>query len=92
MTTQVIARGAVGSLRLVGVTAVVAAGIAGFATVDAGATPTEVVVVSATGHLPQLPPHVCDKAKDHVPGAARPFLSCRVIGDDGPIEGGSIFS
>jgi hypothetical protein len=35
MSTKMIARGIVGSLRLVGVTAAVAAGIAGFATVSA---------------------------------------------------------
>jgi hypothetical protein len=35
MSTKMIARGVVGSLRLVGVTAAVAAGIAGFATVGA---------------------------------------------------------
>jgi hypothetical protein len=89
MSTKVIARGVVGSLRLVGVTAAVAAGIAGFATVEAGATPTDVVVVSAKGGLPQ---QACDNAEDHVSGKARAFLSCRVIGDEGPIEGDSIFS
>jgi hypothetical protein len=84
MSTKVIARRVVGSLRLVGVTAAVAAGIAGFATVEAGPVPTDVVVVSAKGHLPQLPQQACDNAGDRVSGAARPFLSCRVIGDDGP--------
>jgi hypothetical protein len=39
MSTKMIARGIVGSLRLVGVSAAVAVGIAGFATV--GATPAE---------------------------------------------------
>jgi hypothetical protein len=92
MSTKVIARRVVGSLRLVGVTAAVAAGIAGFATVEAGTVPTDVVVVSAKGQLPQLPQKACDNAKDRVSSAARPFLSCRVIGDDGPIDGGLIFS
>jgi len=89
MSTELIARRIVGSLRLVGVTAAVAAGVAGFATVDAGAIPTDVVVVSAKGHLPQ---RACDNAQDHVSSAARPFLSCRVIGDEGPIDGSPIFS
>ena len=89
MSTKVVVRGIVGSLRLAGVTAAVAAGIAGFATVEAGPAPTDVVVVSATGRLPQ---QACDNAKDHVPAAARPFLSCRVIDDEGPIDGGPIFS
>ncbi len=89
MSTKVIARGVVGSLRLVGVTAAVAAGIAGFATVQPGVVPTDVVVVSAKGGLPQ---QACDNAKNHVSSAARPFLSCRVIGDDGPIDGGLIFT
>jgi hypothetical protein len=38
MSTKMSARGIVGSLRLLGVTAAVAAGIAGFSTVDAQAT------------------------------------------------------
>jgi hypothetical protein len=38
MSTKMSARGIVGSLRLVGVTAAVAAGIAGFSTVEAQAT------------------------------------------------------
>jgi hypothetical protein len=43
MSTKMSARGIVGSLRLVGVTAAVAAGIAGFSTVDAhSAATTEV--------------------------------------------------
>ena len=44
MSTKMIARGIVGSLRLVGVSAAVAVGIAGFATVGAGpaAASTEV--------------------------------------------------
>ena len=92
MSTKVIARGVVGSLRLVGVTAAVAAGIAGFATVEAGAVPTDVAVVSAKGHVPELPQQACDNAMDHVSSNARPFLSCRVIDDEGPIDGGLLFS
>ena len=73
MSTKVIARGVVGSLRLVGVTAAVAAGVAGFATVEAGAVPTDVAVVSAKGHVPELPQQACDNAMDHVSSNARPF-------------------
>ena len=81
------------ALRLVGVTAAVAAGIAGFATVDAAA-PAETLVVEAArgGQVPQLPQQACDNAKSHAAAAARPFLSCRVIDGDGPIEGAPIFS
>jgi hypothetical protein len=93
MSTKVTARTIVGSLRLVGVTAAVAAGIAGFAGVDTGAaTPTDVVVVSANGHLPQLPEQACEHARDNASSTARPFLSCLLIEDDSPIDGPIIFS
>jgi hypothetical protein len=84
MSTKMTARGIAGSLRLVGVTAAVAAGIAGFATV--GATQA----VAAQGDVPQ-------KACQNMERAGVPLdvylkHGCIVIPDEGEITGGVIFS
>ncbi|TFV65425.1 UNVERIFIED_ORG: hypothetical protein E4P37_09965 [Bacillus sp. AZ43] len=76
------------SIRLVGVTAAVAAGIAGFATVEASAPAEVVVVEAAKGGVPAQ--QACDNASDTARGKA--FAHCRVIGDEGPIGGAPIFS
>ena len=83
-----------GSLRLVGVTAAVAAGIAGFASAGAaGATPDVQVVAKQTA-LSQVPLHVCDKWIDrgNVPDAVVLKHGCIVIDGPGPIDGPIIFS
>ena len=111
MSTQTTARGIVGSLRLVGITAALAAGIAGFGTV--GATPAAAADKVAAPQfqltdaqqaqvaqgfekldLPQMkvPPKACDAMfKARVPASVTVKLGCIVIGDSGPITGGSLF-
>lgn len=53
MSTKTTTRRVARSLRLVGVTAAVTAGIAGFTTVDAQAAPAHVAVASFSYQLPQ---------------------------------------
>jgi hypothetical protein len=87
MSTKMSARGIVGSLRLVGVTAAVAAGIAGFATV--GATPVD--ASAAQGGV--VPLNACQNMeRADVPLAVYLKHGCIVIPDEGEIIGGSIFS
>lgn len=96
-------RSIAGSLRLIGVTAAVAAGIAGFAPVETEVATTDVSVVakhsqlSETFKLPQvrqLKLQVCDRMIENgnVPDEVILKLGCVVIGDSGPIEGAPIFS
>jgi hypothetical protein len=92
-TTSV--RSIAGSLRLIGVTAAVAAGIAGFAPVEtAVATTTDVEVVAKKSDLQQVPSHVCDKwiERGNVPDAVILKHGCIVIEGPGPIAGPPIFS
>ena len=97
MSTQTV-RSITGSLRLIGVTAAVAAGIAGFAPVPTAAATTDVTVVAKQTQLSddssQVPSHVCDKMieNDNVPLEVVVRLGCIVINDSGPIEGAPIFS
>ena len=95
MSTKVIARGIVGSLRLVGVTAAVAAGIAGFATVDTAPAQTDVaVVVAKHTQLSQVPLEVCEKwiERGKVPAEVILKHGCVVIEGPGPVDGPIIFS
>jgi uncharacterized NAD-dependent epimerase/dehydratase family protein len=94
MSTKVIARGVVGSLRLVGVTAAVAAGIAGFATVEAGAVTTDVSVVAKQDGLSRVPEQVCQKwiERGKVPDEVILKHACVVIDGPGPVDGPIIFS
>ena len=94
MSTKTIARGIVGSLRLVGVTAAVAAGIAGFASVETTVATPEVEVVAKHTQLSQVPLHVCEKWIDrgNVPDAVVLKHGCIVIEGPGPIAGPIIFS
>lgn len=101
MSTQTTARGIVGSLRLVGITAALAAGIAGFGTVAAGpaaAAPhvqqAEAALTSEQVDLQQgkVPAKACDAmSKARVPASVTVKLGCIVIGDSGPITGGPLF-
>lgn len=103
MSTKMSARSIVGSLRLVGVTAAVAAGIAGFAPGGAQPATTDLAVVanqtdqSQNFKAPQarqqakLPPQVCAALLAHAPAEVVLKHGCIVIGDSGPIEGGSLF-
>ena len=96
MSTKTV-RSITGSLRLIGVTAAVAAGIAGFAPVQTAAATTDVAVVAKQTQLsdsPQVPSHVCEKMieNDNVPLKVVVRLGCIVINDSGPIEGAPIFS
>jgi hypothetical protein len=68
MSTKMIARGIVGSFRLVGVTAAVAAGIAGFATVEA-APASPVDLAAAQGQA-------CDHASDRAMERSTALASC----------------
>jgi hypothetical protein len=73
MSTKMSARGIVGSLRLLGVTAAVAAGIAGFATVDA-----------ASSSLPALAAaqgQACDHASDRAMEQSTALASCATVED-----------
>jgi hypothetical protein len=85
MSTKTTARHLVGSLRLVGATAAVAAGIAGFATVSlapaASADKGGVVPVKACQNM--------DRAG--VPVEVYLKHGCIVIPESGEITGGSIF-
>lgn len=85
MSTKMSARGIVGSLRLLGVTAAVAAGLAGFVTV--GQTDAQAVSDSS-----RVPAHVCQTLMDHAPAEVVFRLRCVVIDDEGPIEGTIILS
>ena len=88
MSTTMIARNIAGSLRLVGATAAVAAGIAGFATVS-------MAPASATASADQgnVPARACvNMERADVPLAVYLKLGCIVIPDEGEITGGSIFS
>ena len=82
MSTKMTARGIVGSLRLVGVTAAVAA----FATI--GATPASAAPSAENGNVPV-------KACANMERAGVPLevlqKHCIVIPDEGEIIGGSIF-
>ena len=88
MSTKMIARGIVGSVRLAGVTAAVAAGIAGFATV--GATPASAASSAAQGNVPEKACQNMERAG--VPLEVYLTHGCIVIPDEGEIIGGSIFS
>jgi hypothetical protein len=88
MSTKMIARGIVGSVRLAGVTAAVAAGIAGFATVSA--TPASAASSAEQGNVPDKACQNMDRA--NVPLAVYLKHGCLVIPDEGEITGGSIFS
>ena len=100
MSTQTTARGIVGSLRLVGITAALAAGIAGFGTVGAGPAAAADKVATQQFQLDdakQVSPHakVPQKACNAVAKGGAPVkvtikLGCIYIGDDGPILGGPI--
>jgi len=68
MSTKMIARGIVGSLRLVGATAAVAAGIAGFATVGA-ASASQLDLAAAPGQA-------CDHASDRAMERSTALASC----------------
>ena len=94
MSTKVIARGVVGPLRLVGVTAAVAAGIAGFAPVDTRAPATEVQVVAKHTQLSRVPLNVCENWIDRgkVPDAVVLKHGCIIIDGPGPVDGPIIFS
>ena len=106
MSTQTTARGIVVSFRLVGITAALAAGIAGFGTVGAGpaaaaeelAAPhsqeIQVAQVAEEVDLPtgKVPAKACEAmTKGRVPAAVTVKLGCIVIGDSGPITGGPLF-
>jgi hypothetical protein len=96
MSTKTV-RTITGSLRLIGVTAAVAAGIAGFAPVPTAAATTDVAVVAKQTQLndpSQVPSHVCEKMIEngHVPLEVVFRHGCIVINDSGPIEGAPIFS
>jgi hypothetical protein len=90
MSTKVTARGVVGSLRLLGVTAAVAAGIAGFAPVQqTEVATTEVTVVAGQAQLSQvfklpqvrqLQQRVCDTlaGMDRAPAQLSVLLRCVV--------------
>jgi hypothetical protein len=81
MSTKTVRR-ITGSLRLIGVTAAVAAGIAGFATV----TPSDVVVEAAKGGVPSQ--QACDHASDRALERSAALASCAVIVD--PVFGDPI--
>ena len=96
MSTKMSARGIVGSLRLVGVTAAVAAGIAGFSTIGAQAA-TDVSAAPewklADVTESQVPAKACQNMlRADVPAAVIVKHGCIVIPDEGEITGGSIFS
>jgi hypothetical protein len=94
MSTKMIARGIVGSLRLVGVTAAVAAGIAGFASVDTTVARPEIELVAKQSQLSQVPLEVCGKwiERGKVPDAVILKHGCVVIEGPGPVDGPVIFS
>jgi uncharacterized protein YcfJ len=91
MSTKTV-RSIAGSLRLIGVTAAVAAGIAGFAPVETEVATTDVAVVAHhtqlsqvfklphVRQLPKLPPQVCEKLieSDRVPAEVIVKLGCVV--------------
>jgi len=101
MSTRGIARGIVGSVRLVGITAALAAGIAGFASAGAAPAETDVVVAAKKTSLPQvaqlpqlrqLPEQACANVLEHAPARVAVKHGCLVIGDSGPIDGPPLFS
>jgi hypothetical protein len=69
MSTKMSARGIVGSLRLVGVTAAIAAGVAGFSTVDTASAPQLGLAVVAQGQG-------CDHASDRAMERSAALASC----------------
>jgi hypothetical protein len=90
MSTKMSARGVVGSLRLIGVTAAMAAGIAGFATVDAARAPQLDLAAAAHGQA-------CDHASDRALARSTALAECATDQDmtdgvdpifgDGPVFG-----
>ena len=89
MSTKTVARSIVGSLRIVGVSAAVAAGIAGFAPIQTDVATTDVAVVAQrTG----LPAKACAQLLDHAPGHVAVKHGCIVIPDSGEIGGAPLFS
>jgi hypothetical protein len=93
MSTQTV-RSITGSLRLIGVTAAVAAGIAGFAPVPTAAATTDVDVVAQHTDLSEVPLEVCQKwvERDNVPIEVVLKHRCVVIDGPGPVDGPIIFS
>ena len=85
MSTKTTARGIAGSLRALGTTAVVAAGVAGFVAV--GVTPAS---ASAHGNVPLKACQNMDRAG--VPLDVYLKHGCIYIPNEGEITGGSIFS
>ena len=88
MSTKMTARGIAGSLRQLGATAAVVAGIAGF--VAMGAAPASAAASAAQGDIPVNACQNMDRAG--VPDAVYLKHGCIVIPDEGEITGGSIFS
>ena len=84
MSTKMSARGIVGSLRLLGVTAAVAAGIAAVA-----ATPAAAASSAQQGNVPEKACENMERA--NVPLEVYLKHGCIVIPDEGEITGGSIF-
>jgi hypothetical protein len=87
-------RSIAGSIRLIGVTAAVAAGIAGFATVEPAAASTDVEVVAKHSDLSEVPLEVCGKwvERGNVPVEVVLKHRCVVIDGPGPVDGPIIFS
>ena len=89
MSTKTTTRGIAGSLRQLGATAAVVAGIAGF--VAMGAAPASAAASAAKGGI--IPVNACENmARANVPDAVYMKHGCIVIPDEGEITGGSIFS
>ena len=89
MSTKTTARTIVGSLRLVGATAAVAAGIAGFAAVSMA--PASAATSADKGGI--VPVKAClNMQRADVPLDVYLKHGCIVIPDEGEITGGSIFS
>jgi hypothetical protein len=93
MSTKTV-RSIAGSIRLIGVTAAVAAGIAGFATVQPAAASTDVEVVAKQSGLSQVPLEVCEKwvERGKVPVEVVMKHHCVIIDGPGPVLGPIIFS
>jgi hypothetical protein len=88
MSTRTTARTIAGSIRRVGATAAVVAGIAGFVAV--GAAPASAASSAARGDVPMKACQNMERAD--VPLAVYLKHGCIVIPDEGEITGGSIFS
>jgi hypothetical protein len=86
MSTKMTARGIAGSLRRLGATAAVVAGIVGFVAV--GAAPAS-AAASAQGNVPEKACQNMERA--NVPLEVYLKHGCIVIPDEGEITGGSIF-